>query len=1105
MSQLSDKINSYTHEMGIEFNQSYTLSPTFTGTNAPTVTPYLTLTGTAPTFESNVGPVGGAGSWKFTQTSGSTASSVRTNTTTVTSTWADGNWSSGIWIKFNSLPTGTGQHAIHALLPGNVAPGFSLFITGSSHATNPSKFASNLVSTTAWTGGFGPTIEVNRWYYVAQRKTTTSTTAQVWIDGTLILTGNNTSTGSSSFAQFGGSGTASVSFSYNLSNWYVGTAAQITSTEIAEIWTAGSGIGVTITETPATATALQTEPTLIVSGGNHTEVTTSILVNATMVDIFSVSAEYNFTHQETAVYNVTADIVEPQVDTNIGVSFSPLPMTASALMTEPYLSMPLTASALMVEPSNIYTNPSYFKLIKALNPIFYIHDGELNTPPTVNDGSETFGTIVFPAAITSVDGGIPMNYIGEGLSWYNSINTKTEEITVNATGTSGRTALQNMWTNGNFTTEFWYKRTVPTTYELDVNLYSDTFISLKFAKKSYLTESGGYGERFGIMLTIIGSVSSNEIFAYGYTQANILNLNQWNHFAIRSTKSAGSNPQLTLFLNGNAIGTTTYVASSEKISNGGASVIYRPIATGYMDQMAIYNYALSNSNILDNYSFIASFDPNPNLYVDPLESSALLPNANYLAISNINYPESPVTASGLIVQPSVIAQINNSISVDPMTASAQNTDVTVYWGWTIYATPIVAAAESKEGYFLNPTYYQYVEANIAPYRYVTFDAQDEYLDYGTDNDYSVVPVSIGGTIVSPEVGINGKSVKTTGNSYITDGVILKESEWNDSWGTGQNSYHSAFWFQRADDDMSTTGLRVLWNLNGYKDNQHVILYQYQGKLHMQFNNGSGTWIEQDTTNGIDLFDYERHFIVIEFDHSNVNNNTVRLYVDAVLKMTVSLGSYTGSTTNASSADSGPNNEANNHPRLSIGCLITPFVATALPVVPTNTKLIIDEIYWDKDSISSTMVVNLYNMMPDKNNANVVVLPMECSDELPMPMISTNSNLNVLSFDSSSELIDPILYIERFIINTADPMIASSLMTDAIAFQNADIISDIFLATTVFGGGQLLISVPGGPMLASAKLISKNDYFDPYHLLILQQGVKQFNTSFKVYSLGDIDS
>jgi hypothetical protein len=351
---------------------------------------------------------------------------------------------------------------------------------------------------------------------------------------------------------------------------------------------------------------------------------------------------------------------------------------------------------------------------------------------------------------------------------------------------------------------------------------------------------------------------------------------------------------------------------------------------------------------------------------------------------------------------------------------------------------------------------------------VTFDAADGTLDYGTDNDYSVTPTTIGGTVVNPDLGINGKSVKTTGSLYITDGVILNESEWNDSWGTGANDWHSAFWFQRALDDNSTTGLRVLWNLNGYKDNQHAVLYQYQGRLHMQFNNGSGTFIETDST-ALDLFDYQRHFIVIDHNHGGGGTNTIKLYVDSVLRFTVNIGSITPTTTNAATADSGPNDEANNRARLSVGCLITPFGSTALPVQPTTTKLIIDEVYWDKNVITQTQVTNLYNAMPDKTNKTVVAEPFIASDELVMPAFSTSSVLATAPLTASGSLVQPGITAVLNRVTSADVMTATALAGNARVFEDRIITADIFLSTAIFNSAGVRISVPGGPMLATVTM------------------------------------
>jgi hypothetical protein len=158
---------------------------------------------------------------------------------------------------------------------------------------------------------------------------------------------------------------------------------------------------------------------------------------------------------------------------------------------------------------------------------------------------------------------------------------------------------------------------------------------------------------------------------------------------------------------------------------------------------------------------------------------------------------------------------------------------------------------------------------------------------------------------------------------------------------------------------------------------------------MQFNNGSGTHVDSVTTNNIDLFDGERHLVVVAFDHTNNNNNKVLLYVDGILALTTELGSYTGQTVNGTSFV-GPNDEANNHPRLSVGCLITPFAVTALPVVPTNTKLYIDEIIWAKTAINQSGVTNLYNAMPESNNFISSPDVLFASSLIVSPTISTTA-------------------------------------------------------------------------------------------------------------------
>ena len=771
----------------------------------------------------------------------------------------------------------------------------------------------------------------------------------------------------------------------------------------------------------------------------------------------------------------SADIINNvDVQASTSVSFAAQEMTASAEILEPLVAVnPMNASATMPNATGSVT-PNYLALVLSKSPIFYVENGGKNAN-AINRGSGNFGTGVWESGITgSVVSGEQLSAINNGLGWAANIASSASLQQVVYTNASAKSAMTTLHQNGNFTYEFWLKPQVAMSGSAWNNtsanamwLLDTNYFKVRWARRDL---DPGVTNDYANVLEILyqGQTATirNDSLSDGFDDTF-----NWKHLVITG-ENTGTGQSIKVYLNSSYAGGAGFNFTIDATPVDGFQLF--PGSTwgvpwaSYFDELAIYPKALSQSEIIDNYSFVINASPDRTINPSPFTASIDSGDHNFVVSSNINYPGMTATASALIVDPLITGQKTINISVDPMLVSAANTDVEVYWGWTIVATPMISAAESKEGFVLNDIYYNYVQTNIAPYRHVTFDAVDTTADYGTDNDYSVVPTVVGGTIINPDLGINGKSAKTAGTSYITDGVILKESEWNDSWGTGQNSYHSAFWFQRALDDASTTGLRVLWNLNGYKDNQHIVLYQYQNKLHLQFNNGSGTWIEQDTGT-LDLFDYNRHFVVINFNHTNPVNNIVTVYVDSVLKMTIDLGAYTGSTTNASSADSGPNDEANNHPRLSVGCLITPFAATALPVVPTNTKLIIDEIYWDKNATNQTQITNLFNIMPDKNNVDFTAEAMTASDDFVMPAYATSSNLSADPFTASVELVGPLTTADREVIYISETMTANAEIVNALRIDSAQIVSDVMFAVSTFNNAGAIISIPGGPMLASAKI------------------------------------
>jgi hypothetical protein len=876
-------------------------------------------------------------------------------------------------------------------------------------------------------------------------------------------------------------------FILNMSNFYFASTSVIGASQISEIWTAGSTLSAAPVANPSTATALMTEPTIVIVANNNIEVTTSFLASTVIPENISVSASQNINIVVTEVLTASTIIGDNViVNTGSNESYSSEPMTATALLAQPFLPEdPLIASATM-PGGNAVVQANYFNLVKQLSPYVYINNG-LTVP--VNYGTQS-GTFVRGVNLTTnQDGGLPLNLIADGKSWLGATSSGSDGFFTFET-TNFEDSFHNVLGTGTFAYEVWVKpRQLPfeNTFAGGSATTRLPLLAILNADKLKILLDDGFTNNNGITTPRYFSLFiNNNLNTTVELKANIdptFTLNNWNHVVVNAYQS-GINPNerlVQLWVNGQilinqTIAFTEWSDTTNKINyvlGSNASGLSR-LSDMYYDEMAIYKIPLTNSQIIQHHNFISTYGPDYIDNAEPFTANAVSGNNNFIAQSNATIAETPATSTALFVDPTVSVSRSINIIADPMLSNALSTDVTVFYGRTFVATPMISAAESKEGFVINDVYYEYVQTNIAPYRYVNFDGQNDYIDYGTDNDYSVASIVVGGTIVGTDLGIVGKSAKTAGTSYVTDGVILNESEWNDSWGTGQNSYHSAFWFQRALDDASTTGLRVLWNLNGYKDNQHVVLYQYQGKLHMQFNNGSGTWIEQDT-GALDLFDYNRHFIVIEFDHTNTNNNTVRLYVDAVLKSTVNLGAYTGTTTNASTADSGPNDEANNHPRLSIGCLITPFNSTALPVAPANTKLIIDEVYWDKNSITSTMVTNLFNIMPDKGNNIVTAEPMTASSQSVMPAISTITILLSDPFTASGSLIEPVITVVRQVIYNANAMTATALSVDARRFENRIVLADIFVANAIFNDPGVTVTIPGPTMYATAKLNSKGIY------------------------------
>ena len=914
--------------------------------------------------------------------------------------------------------------------------------------------------------------------------------------------------------------------------WAVGSTAPATVNYSASPMTAsGEFIEPTLkiddifSTTPATATALIMHPTIITTIGDSTYVTTSFIASALSPSNVSVITNRNINIIITETLNASVELINNVlVVTGNSVDISANEFIASAIFPQPFIAQqPMIASAIMPNASAVIAQ-SYYNLVKSLDPVFYYNfrQNTMQNFGSWNITSYTVGSTVAknqgsPGDLSAIDNGLSWKFTG------NYFNAPNEVEVYPQTGQNYVPKFYNPYApplNGNPIKDLMRSRSFALEYWATTDsIYSGVGFRVGTIDIRFTNGKMGYE----IIATLPGwtdgpsGIPGTSYERFEIENVSSLVLNDWNHVVINVTPAydvdvntgllvlSASDQIVQFWVNSNLKSTIRYkmsydqmdiqfVADQIDIFNTASPSIVTPNpitmsppkpaseqgnrgfwrarenttpANVFFDEVAIYDQPLTNSQIIDHYSFIYNQTPNRNITASVFVAEAISGNHTALAQADRNIAADPMLSSSIFVMPVIVAGRSINYSTSPLIGSALNTDVVVKYDTRIFVDAFIASAESKEGFHLNSIYSDYVQANVAPYRYVNFDTATPFADFGSDTDYAVVPTTIGGTIVNPDFGINGKSAKTAGTNYVTDGVILKESEHDDNWGTGNNSWHSSFWVQRALDDNSTTGLRVLWNLNGYNDSQNIILYHYQNKLHLQINNQTNAPITITSTNNVNVFDYERHNIVINSHHNN-NKNHVYVYFDTILVLDQDINTYAVTTTN-NPIHVGANSESNNFPRLGVGCLITPFADTALPVIPTNTKLIIDEIYWDKNQILQAQVINVFSAMPNKTSS-INFAPSLLSDATFInPAISTSVVVFANAGLSNSSLPMPTIYTEFSNIYAANIFECSAEMPGGTYNPDLIINADLFIASAVFTNTIIFAGYIASPMTASISM------------------------------------
>jgi len=372
-SALNTKINSYTLNRGIEFDQAYTLTPTRTGTNP--LGGFNQNSAGNIVWEPSVGPYGGSGSWKFpydgsiTGGFASIVNSTSANTTEGTGI-SDGDYSLGIWFKLEALPIGGGSGPMTIInATPNTTFGYSIGVGGSDSSTGN---AGRINFRTL----IGPVITTGVWHYVALVKSGTS--GSFYYDGSLVGTITGMTTGNITAVRYGSNGYGSSNpNSLNLSNAYLTSTAQIGQTQIEEIWAVGSPPASTNISFNATAITANAEfaPADGVPQSSVSIISPVLTASATQADS-TVLGIWNVQVSETPS-TAASLIADPSLTTSGNLNINADPFLIDPVSLEPTIVIAdrenievitsIPVSATIVQPAVIVDLSLNIVLIETLN------------------------------------------------------------------------------------------------------------------------------------------------------------------------------------------------------------------------------------------------------------------------------------------------------------------------------------------------------------------------------------------------------------------------------------------------------------------------------------------------------------------------------------------------------------------------------------------------------------------------------------------------------------------------------------------------------------------------------------------------------------------
>ena len=1218
MSILSAKIDSYNPKFNTELNQAYTTSPTNTG-SFPQIGAWSTAgTGnpTDPVWISSGGPQNGAGYWKFAQQN-RYRNSIQSPNQFYDNYAADlyryRDYVMGVWVRFPVLPVMPNFNAksIMFILPrGSGTPyngntGFNLQLSGTVYDAvnnqNPNRlhFAgqgaqNNFIPV-------GPTIEANRWYYVAVARKFTNgmdiphtDNTKLYLDGQLLLTQtiDNLNYDFNTIA-LGGAAGPGVDYvqDTHYANFHVGSNANFTPAALLDIYQTAypaptninvNAIPLTATSlqvdpltlvshnaTPLTATLLQVDPlivsasavlsqtsltasltsvdpTVIATNPNTTQIFTSVTVSALMVEPFSIVVSTN--------NSIAADVMTASItatDHVIVISQNVLyfadEATASAISVNPYfygnpnkiiLATPLLVSTSIFVDPNIQLEGTYDALVLQSQPIFFINDGNKNSPQTVNKGSGNFGNVYFESGVQVVASGNPMQMNGEGTSWRVVQDDFNSEISLNSA--NAITAMKNMHSNGSFTYEWWWKP--ETNYYQYPWMYNGYFL---------FTMSGDTGSEYNpdLYTTVQVELNNNtpdmDLFSTGirynpnrpystanpttYPVDNNLNwfrfptLNVWHHMAITGSY-ANNSMQVKVYVDGNVVQQKT--VNNFTISQGAIDGIHalrinkdHGAPTYAFDQFAIYDHALSAVEVLDHYSFVLANSGDRNVGVSSMTAEVNSGDNQFFVVTNLNYPEIPVTASANIVNPSISTSRTINFTATPITATLNIVQATVQTvrQKNIQSDVFVASVVSPGGFTSSVQFYNYVTSlSPAPYRYHNLDNPTEWTqssiisnaNAGTDTVYGFNMLASGDGNHTQTTGvINNYSILSEldyNQNNFPKSLIVYESVYNDDWGTVFNNvgdgWTTSFCVRSHPDHPVNEGVVVLASAKSHVRNDNILLYHKNNKLSIELKQDNTT-VSYESASNVNIFNNLRHQITITLHKTGGNSHQLNVYVDGVSVISQNVGNVVPELIQSTTVQ-GPN--TTNWEKFALGGLLSVksnyLYFTENNGNPPYSKLYFDEFIWFKYDMTSQQVLALYNNLPLQLDINHQAGIATASALIVMPTLELGTSKTTTSLQAiNCTLVSPNIYYDKTVFSDIN-LIATALIVNPVVrlFKDNNVIADPMQATCLFNNATFRFSISGGPMIATVKAVNSTPYFDPYNLLIMTQA---HNTSSSMTTYG----